>query len=85
MYFPVRVSTLIFSPVLIKSGAWTVMPVSSVIDFWTLFAESPRPSGASGAAHLPQSAIAPRLDRIGTENSLPLRQETAKARRQEDL
>src|SRR5437660_1640230 len=48
MYLPVRVSTLIFSPVLIKSGAWTVMPVSSVICFWTLLAESPRtPSGAS--------------------------------------
>ena len=48
MYLPVRVSTLIFSPVLMKSGAWTVMPVSSVIAFCTLLAESPRmPSGAS--------------------------------------
>jgi hypothetical protein len=48
MYLPVRVSILIFSPVLMKSGAWTVMPVSRVIAFWTLLAESPRtPSGAS--------------------------------------
>src|SRR5690349_11419359 len=48
MYLPVRVSTLIFSPVLMKSGACTVIPVSSVTDFCTLFAESPRiPSGAS--------------------------------------
>ena len=48
MYFPVRVSTLIFSPVLMNSGAWTVMPVSRTTGFCTLFAESPRmPSGAS--------------------------------------
>ena len=48
MYLPVRVSILIFSPVLMNSGAWTVMPVSSVMAFWTLLAESPRmPSGAS--------------------------------------
>ena len=48
MYLPVRVSTLIFSPVLMKSGACTVMPVSSVIGFCTLLDESPRmPSGAS--------------------------------------
>ena len=48
MYLRVRVSILIFSPVLMKSGACTVMPVSSVMAFWTLLAESPRtPSGAS--------------------------------------
>ena len=33
MYFPVRVSILIFSPDLMNSGAWTVIPVSSVTDF----------------------------------------------------
>ena len=48
MYLPVRVSILIFSPVLMNSGACTVMPVSMMIAFCTLLAESPRtPSGAS--------------------------------------
>ena len=48
MYLPVRVSILIFSPVLMNSGACTVMPVSTVMSFCTLLAESPRmPSGAS--------------------------------------
>ena len=30
MYLPVRVSMRIFSPVLMKSGTWSVMPVSRV-------------------------------------------------------
>ena len=48
MYLPVRVSIFSFSPVLMNSGAWTVMPVSMVTAFCTLLAESPRmPSGAS--------------------------------------
>src|SRR5256885_84257 len=48
MYLPVRVSILIFSPVLMNSGACTVIPVSTVMTFCTLLAESPRiPSGAS--------------------------------------
>src|SRR5262245_27030405 len=42
MYLPVRVSTLTFSPVLMKRGAWMLMPVSRVTAFWTLLAESPR-------------------------------------------
>ena len=51
MYLPVRVSTLIFSPVLMNNGTCTVMPVSSVTGFCTLFDESPRmPSGASYTA-----------------------------------
>ena len=33
MYLPVRVSILIRSPVLMKSGAWTVIPVSRIIAF----------------------------------------------------
>ena len=33
MYLPVRVSILIFSPVLMNNGACTVMPVSTVMVF----------------------------------------------------
>ena len=36
MYLPVRVSTLIFSPVLMNNGTCTVIPVSSVMGFCTL-------------------------------------------------
>jgi len=43
MYLPVRVSILIFSPVLMNSGACTVMPVSTVMAFCTLLAKATHP------------------------------------------
>src|SRR5439155_17894144 len=48
MYMPVRVSILINSPSLMKSGTLMVLPVSSFAGLVTLLAVSPRtPSGDS--------------------------------------